>query len=862
MFACEICDRQFFYKNSVNRHFRREHINKESRRRLKCTECEHECRFYQDLRTHIYVEHGIVCKVERQMFSDLDEFNAWKRKLEETTHFMYVKHSSSKISATTNERKTYYVCHRTGTFQSGSCGKRKLKRQGSNKINASCPSTMEVVESLNDGTVNLVLWKTHVGHDAEVSRTFLSTSERNWLSARIMEGASYQKIMNEIQNLGNKGGRMRFIKSQDIRNMRKNLTNSRNRNILSDLRYWVKTVLSLESTDTHPIVCFKDRNVPDTQKILSSKDVLLVIMTKFQLEALKLFGCGMICLDATHYQDNYEYHLITMYVADTSMSWCPVAYLVTNVMSLTSMQYFFTRIRELAGQLKCSVFLSDDGLPFYEAWRQVMTLPKHRLLHLWYIDKSWKENILKMKCPDSTKTTVVRGLKMMLNDTTEKSFEINLKTFVESLQCESRYTEFLDYFQTEFADKTKLWGGCYRKTCGLTLESELFLESTHKRLEKEYHDGVHNQKLAENLTNLVSISHECSFISKRIAEYCKNGDAFRSQCIQQSHKRGVCIKRTEVVEESPTEYKIMYTNDRSKTDWYIVKYSNISRCGCSAVCDTCKICCHEYTCTCVDYVVNINICEHIHACAIIKNKINVDLSAETDAPLDSFVEEVICEEEIICNVDAEDNGCDDDMIDGIDDNDSNDNDIDIDIVENNSTLKDEMDDQLELSSETSENVCLNDSPAALYYEPFTFVPTDEIVDYNQTELQFTQEGLQIVAFKEDDEYEAVLVNDDDTSSFGDSSSVYEDTVPQKTAIIALGFGSEGSDSYIFRRFDENTIIRHKVDTLFTLADFDNGDENDITAQLDTDISAINETDFANCYGTYDPNDDDSIVLSL
>lgn len=98
---------------------------------------------------------------------------------------MYVKHSSSKISATTNERKTYFVCHRTGTFQSGSCGKRKLKRQGSNKINASCPSTMEVVESLVDGSIKLILWKTHVGHNAEVSRTFLSTSERNWLTGTL-----------------------------------------------------------------------------------------------------------------------------------------------------------------------------------------------------------------------------------------------------------------------------------------------------------------------------------------------------------------------------------------------------------------------------------------------------------------------------------------------------------------------------------------------------------------------------------------------------------------------------------------------------------------------------------------------------
>lgn len=97
---------------------------------------------------------------------------------------MYVKHSSPKTSHATQERKTYFVCHRTGTFQSGSCGKRRLKRQGSNKINASCPSTMEVVESLADGTVKLVLWKTHAGHNAEVSRTFLSATERDWLAGK------------------------------------------------------------------------------------------------------------------------------------------------------------------------------------------------------------------------------------------------------------------------------------------------------------------------------------------------------------------------------------------------------------------------------------------------------------------------------------------------------------------------------------------------------------------------------------------------------------------------------------------------------------------------------------------------------
>lgn len=494
-------------------------------------------------------------------------------------------------------------------------------------------------------------------------------------TARIMEGASYQKIMNEIQNLGNKGGRMRFIKSQDIRNMRKNLINSRNRNILSDLRFWVKTVQSLDTTDTHPIVFFKDRNVPDTQKVLSSKDVMLIIMTKFQLDTLTTFGCGMVCLDATHCQENYEYQLITIYVADSSLSWCPVAYLITNVVNYSTIQYFLIKIRELTGPLKCSVFLSDDNLPFYDSWRQIMSPPKHHLLHLWYIEKNWKENVLKLKCPDNVKTTICKGLKMVLTETNEKSFEITSKKFIAGLQDDNRFTEFLTYFQNEFIAKTTLWAGCFRRAYGLTLESESSLELMHKRLNKQYHEGIGNQKMAENLNTLISISHNCPFISKLIVEYCEKSDAFRSQCIQRSHKRGVCIKRTEVVEVSPTIYKILFTNDKSKSDWYIVKYSNINKCDCSSVCDTCRICCHEYTCTCVDYVVNFNICEHIHACAIIKNKINVDLSAETDAPLDSFVEEVICEEEIICNVDVvEENGCDDEA-EEIDDDDYNDIDI-------------------------------------------------------------------------------------------------------------------------------------------------------------------------------------------
>lgn len=117
----------------------------------------------------------------------------------------------------------------------------------------------------------------------------------------------------------------------------------------------------------------------------------------------------------------------------------------------------------------------------------------------------------------------------------------------------------------------------------------------------------------------------------------------------------------------------------------------------------------------------------------------------------------------------------------------------------------------------------------------------------------------------------MLVNDDSSSSFGGggggagdtSPAGYEDVMPAKGAIIALGFGAESSDNYIFRRFDENTIIRHKVDTLFTLGEFDNLVDGDIALPINAQIGGIECEDFQRCYGSFvSPVDEDSIVLTL
>ncbi len=150
--------------------------------------------------------------------------------------------------------------------------------------------------------------------------------------------------------------------------------------------------------------------------------------------------------------------------------------------------------------------------------------------------------------------------------------------------------------------------------------------------------------------------------------------------------------------------------------------------------------------------------------------------------------------------------------------------------------------------------------STLYYEPFAFIDMDEVDQQGGGALELSDGSLKIVSFNDEDEYEAVLVNDDDSSSFGDASSVYEDMIPPKGAIIALGFGTESSDNYIFRRFDDNTIISQKVDALLALGDFEGVDDDDII-QLNSQIGGVEAQDFQTYYGGYELTDDDGIILT-
>lgn len=460
--------------------------------------------------------------------------------------------------------------------------------------------------------------------------------------------------MNEIQNLGSKSGRMSYIKSQDIRNMRKHLINSRNRLILSDIRSWVKSSQNLYYCESNPVLFFKDRNVEDPHHVLSSKDIMLILMTEFQEIAFRESNPRIVCLDDTHCQENYDFNLISLYGTSEGYPWFPIAYCLTNVVTIDSLKYFLARIRDRFGVLQCSALICDDSPMYYNAWCDVMCTPDHYFLHLWYIEKNWLQNVSKIKCHENIRLRVYGTMKLLLTERSETAFVKRLAIFQDSLKSDARLAEFCDFFLSDYVTRVNTWGGCYRRSVGLDATSESTLAKLHSKLHEEFGAKMDDQNLKACLNTLITISHSCEAILKHIYDISKCEKEEYKERIQSRHRDGICIKRTQVTETSPMQYQIVYNSGDERNEIYDVRYLGPKKCKCVLRCDTCMICIHHYICTCVDYVANFNICEHIHACAIIQNNIKVDLSAETDVPLDSFVEEVICEEEIVCMPAGED----------------------------------------------------------------------------------------------------------------------------------------------------------------------------------------------------------------
>ena len=75
----------------------------------------------------------------------------WKENYEKETNTYFPKATGSKSNT------TYYYCNRSGYFNSKGKGKRKLKTQGTNKLNTYCTATITTKKDDNTGIITAAI---------------------------------------------------------------------------------------------------------------------------------------------------------------------------------------------------------------------------------------------------------------------------------------------------------------------------------------------------------------------------------------------------------------------------------------------------------------------------------------------------------------------------------------------------------------------------------------------------------------------------------------------------------------------------------------------------------------------------------
>lgn len=290
-------------------------------------------------------------------------------------------------------------------------------------------------------------------------------------------------------------------------------------------------------------------------------------------------------------------------------SGCPVAFCFSSKCDEVHLSLFFEKVKEKVGVVTASVFMSDDAPAFNNVWSKVMSVPKHKLLCTWHVDKNWRKNLSKIKGGQDKKSLVYKTIKVLLQSLSAKEeFGELLSKTVSNLLNDPDTLEFGEYFVQFYCGRPEQWAYCFRQ--GLGINTNMYLESFHRSLKHLYLEGKKVKRLDKTINAVMKMARDSLF--KRLIKLTKQTVSERVLRINKAHKASEnVVSSAFVVSKEGEEWFVSSSNGKEK--YTITKCGNICEENCMK-CSYCNICIHSFKCTCHYNVIKMNICKHIHAC--------------------------------------------------------------------------------------------------------------------------------------------------------------------------------------------------------------------------------------------------------
>lgn len=333
-------------------------------------------------------------------------FERWKDKIEHNTDSFYNLARSKKEKNV--QVVEYYDCHRSGFPNQKNKNKgektRQSKAQGSCKMGRDCPSRM--IAEFDGAHVTVEFTYTHAGHDLQPEHLRLTQETQELIRGKLQLVIPEKKVARETRKIytpSKKKRRSNILTFQDVRNVAaKYQINFEGRYSAEDPDSIDIFVQEQREKNDVIILSYKKQGAKDDNYGgVGEMDFMLAFMTPFQkemVERLQSQEASIICMDATHQTNGYDFLFVTIMTKDNSGKGLPLAHLFSNHEDYTFLKHFLRDFRKHCGKISCSAFMSDDAPQYFQAWSSVMHDPGDivpaKLLCAWHVTCSLERNIL------------------------------------------------------------------------------------------------------------------------------------------------------------------------------------------------------------------------------------------------------------------------------------------------------------------------------------------------------------------------------------------------------------------------------------------------------------------------------------
>ena len=304
--------------------------------------------------------------------------------------------------------------------------------------------------------MNVRYCSTHYNHDLQLAFLKMPSNARLDIARKLQIGVAVERILDDIRDTCDGGiNREHLITRQDIRYIK--LYNiegvMRYKNDLNSVIVWVREMQS--TLGYNPVLLFKEQGTEQPQGLdnFSDNDFILCLQTQFQRDMFTELGSNVVCADATHGTNMYDFQLITIIVMDEYGEGLPVGWMISNREDAIALNAFFTAIKQACGNIKPIWFKSDDAQQYFNAWKGVFGEQKiKKIICTWHIHRSWRRAHIKTK---EDQITIYHSLCVLLQEHKEPNFRTLLQALLTHL-----HNTFYNYFNSTYCFRLEEWAVC------------------------------------------------------------------------------------------------------------------------------------------------------------------------------------------------------------------------------------------------------------------------------------------------------------------------------------------------------------------------------------------------------------------